>query len=92
MLRLTGVPLAVLQRVAALESAVPLLVIAVVSAGTGFLAAGLFVRSELGVSLRPLGAEYYSVVFAGIVLSLGVIAATLPLLATITGPDAARSE
>jgi hypothetical protein len=50
LLRLTGVPLGVLRRVVALESAVPLLGIAVVSAGTGFLAAGLFVRSELGAS------------------------------------------
>ena len=68
MLRLTGVPLAVLERVTALESAVPLLVIAVVSAGTGFLAAGVAGRSALGVALRPPGAEYYRVVFAGIVL------------------------
>ena len=58
----------------------PLLVIAVVSAGTGLLASGLFLRSELGESLRSPGAGYYLIVLAGLAASLGAIAATLPLL------------
>lgn len=92
LLRLTGVQLGVLRRVVALETAVPLLVIAAVSAGTGLLAAELFLKSELGESLRPPGAGYYLVVFAGLVISLSVIASTLPLLERITGPEAARNE
>jgi hypothetical protein len=92
LLRLAGAPLGVLQRVVALENAAPLLVIAVVSVGTGLLAAGLFLRSELGESLRSPGAGYYLIVLAGLVASLGVIAATLPLLKRITGPEVARNE
>jgi hypothetical protein len=91
-LRLAGVPLGVLRRVVALETAVPLLVIAAISAGTGLVAAGLFLKSQLGESLRPPGAGYYLVVFAGLVISLSVIASALPLLERITGPEAARNE
>jgi hypothetical protein len=92
LLRLTGVQIGVLRRVVALETAVPLVVIAAVPAGTGLLAAELFLKSELGESLRPPGAGYYLVVLAGLVISLSVIASTLPLLKRITGPEAARNE
>ncbi|MFZ0170443.1 MAG: FtsX-like permease family protein [Acidimicrobiales bacterium] len=92
LLRLTGVPLAVLRRVVALEAAVPLIVISVVSAGMGFLAADLFLRSELGVSLRSPGIVYYLIVIAGLAASLGTIACTLPLIERITGPEIARNE
>jgi hypothetical protein len=92
LLRLTGVPLSVLRRAVVLESAVPLVMTAVVSAGGGFLAAWLFLRSELNLSLRPPGAEYYATTAAGLVVSLAVIAATLPLLSRITGPETARNE
>ena len=92
LLRLTGVSLGVLRRVVALEAAIPLLVIALVSTGAGFLASELFLRSELGLSLRPPGAAYYAVVLAGLVISLGVIGSTLPLLERITGPETARNE
>ena len=92
LLRLTGAPIGVLRRVVALESAAPLIIVALVSAGTGFLASGLFLRSELGESLRPPGAGYYLIVFAGLAASLGVIASTLPLLQRITGPENARNE
>jgi hypothetical protein len=92
LLRLTGVPLGMLRRVVALESAAPLLVNAVVAAGAGFLAAQLFLESQLGYTLRPPGAAYYITVFAGLAASLGVIASTLPLLKRITGPETARNE
>jgi hypothetical protein len=75
-----------------LESAVPLLVSAVVATGTGFLAAWLFLRSQLSETLRPPGLGYFAVVAAGLVLSLAVVASTLPLLARVTGPESARSE
>ena len=92
LLRLTGVHLGVLRRVVALETAAPLLVIAAVSAGAGLLASELFLKSELGESLRAPGVGYYLVVFAGIVVSLSVIASTLPLLKRVTGPEAARND
>jgi predicted lysophospholipase L1 biosynthesis ABC-type transport system permease subunit len=92
LLRLTGAPIGMLRRVVALESAVPLIIVALVSAGTGFLASGLFLRSELSESLRPPGAGYYLIVLAGLAASLGVIASTLPLLHRITGPETARNE
>ncbi|MGF7235879.1 MAG: FtsX-like permease family protein [Frankia sp.] len=92
LLRLTGVPLTLLRRVVVLESAVPLLIVAVVASGAGFLAAGLFLKSQLSYTLRPPGAGYYLTVSAGLVLSLGVIASTLPLLTRITGPATARNE
>jgi len=92
LLRLTGAHLGVVRRVVALESAVPLLVVAVVATGTGFLAAQLFLSSQLGYSLRPPGAEYYVIVLAGLAASLGIIASTLPLLDRITGPETACNE
>jgi hypothetical protein len=92
LLRLTGVQLGVLRRVIALETAVPLIVIAAVSAGTGLLASELFLKSELGESLRPPGPGYYLIVLAGLVISLAIIASTLPLLERLTGPEVARNE
>ena len=92
LLRLTGVPLSVLRRVVALEAAVPLLIISVLSAAMGFLAAGLFLNAQLGYSLRAPGPGYYALVGAGLVASLAIIAATLPLIERITGPEVARNE
>ena len=92
LLRLTGAPLSMLRRVVVLESAVPLLAVAVVSTGAGFLAAALFLRAQLNYSLQPPGAGYYLIVLAGLAVSLGIIASTLPLLKRITGPGTARNE
>ena len=92
LLRLTGVPVGVLRRVVALEAALPLLLAAVLSAATGLLGAELFLRSQLSVSLRWPGLLYVVVVLAGIVVSIGLIVSTFPLIARITGPETARSE
>ncbi|MGH8836540.1 MAG: FtsX-like permease family protein [Actinomycetes bacterium] len=92
LLRLSGVQLAVLRRVITFESAVPLLIAAVVATATGFLAAQLFLEAQLGYTLRPPGTAYYLIVLAGITSSLGIIASTHPLLERITGPETARSE
>ena len=92
LLRLSGAPLGMLRRMVALESAVPLLVVAVVSTGLAFLAAELFLKAQLGYSIRPPGADYYGIVGAGLAASLGIIAATFPLLNRITGPEVARNE
>jgi hypothetical protein len=92
LLRLTGAPLRVLRRVVALESAVPLLVAAAVAIGTGLVAAQLFLRAQMNYTLRPPGVAYYIIVLAGVAVSLGIIASTLPLLERITGPETARNE
>lgn len=92
MLRLTGVQLGVLRRVVALESAVPLLLVAALAAGTGFLAAHLFLTSQMRYTLRAPPVAYYLIVAAGLVASLGIIASTLPLLRRLTGPETARNE
>ncbi|MGH3206515.1 MAG: FtsX-like permease family protein [Trebonia sp.] len=92
MLRLTGGSLAMLRRVVMLETAVPLLAVAALSIGTGFLAAALFTKSQLSYTLAPPQATYYLLTGAGIAVSLGIIAVTFPLLARITGPEVARNE
>ncbi len=92
LLRLTGARLAMLRRVVALESAVPLLAVAAVAIGTGFGSAAMYAAE---VQQRPMvapGAAYYLITAGGILAALGIIAATFPLLARITGPEVARNE
>ncbi|MFF7455598.1 FtsX-like permease family protein [Kitasatospora sp. NPDC008115] len=91
MLRLTGAPLGLLRRVIALESALPLLVVAAIATGTGFAAAAMFLKSQMDYDLVPPGAVYFALVLLGLAVSLGIIASTLPLLKRITGPEAARN-
>lgn len=92
LLRLAGAPLALLRRVVAWESVVPLLVAAIVAIGMGFAAAQLFLSSQLGYTLRPPGPAFYVAVAIGLLLSLAVIASTLPLLERMTGPEVARND
>ncbi len=80
------------RRMVVLEAAVPLLVISVFSAGLGFLAAALFLSSQLGYSLRSPGVDYYLLNLGGIAASLAIIASTLPLIERIAGPEVARNE
>ncbi|WP_369224420.1 FtsX-like permease family protein [Streptomyces sp. R39] len=91
LLRLTGAPLRLLQRVIALESTLPLLAVAVISIGAAFAASALFLKSQMRYDLVSPGAAYYAFVALGLVISLGIIASTLPLLKRITGPEAARN-
>jgi hypothetical protein len=92
MLRLTGVQLGTLRRVVALETAVPLLTSAAVAVGTGLLAAHLFLTSQMGYSLAIPGPAYWVLVGVGVVVALGIITSTMPLLNRITGSGAARTE
>jgi hypothetical protein len=92
LLRLTGAPLGLLQRVVALESAVPLIVTAAVSIGAGFAASAMFAKAQLERPMAGPDPAYYLITALGIVLSLGIIAATMPLLKRITGPETARNE
>lgn len=92
LLRLAGTQLGVLHRVVALEAAVPLLLTAAASMGAAFLAAQLFLRAQLHVTLQGPGLGYYLVLTGGLVASLAVIGSTLPLLNRVTGPETARNE
>jgi hypothetical protein len=92
LLRLTGARLATLRRVVALEGAVPLLAVAAVAIGTGFGGAAMNAALQQGHPIVAPGAAYYLITAGGILVALGVIAATFPLLARITGPEAARNE
>jgi hypothetical protein len=92
LLRLTGARLGMLRRVIVLESAVPLLAVAAVAIGIGFATSAMYATTEMHLSLVAPGAAYFVLTAAGIVLALGIIAATFPLLRRITGPETARSE
>ncbi|MEU8260413.1 FtsX-like permease family protein [Micromonospora sp. NPDC048999] len=92
MLRLTGMQLRTLRGVVALETVVPLLLVAAVAIGMGFLAAHLFLRAQLGYTLLAPGRSFYLMVAGGLAVSLGIVALTLPLLRRITGPETARNE
>ncbi len=92
LLRLTGARLGTLRRVVALEGAVPLLAVAAVAIGTGFAGAAMFASEAQQHPMVAPGAPYYLLTAGGIVVSLGIIAATFPLLARITGPEVARNE
>ena len=70
----------------------PLLAVAAVAIGTGFGAAAMYAAEAQQHPMVAPGAAYYLLVAGGIVMSLGIIAATFPLLARITGPEAARNE
>ncbi|MGH3202529.1 MAG: FtsX-like permease family protein, partial [Streptosporangiaceae bacterium] len=78
--------------VVALESAVPLLAAAAVAIGTGFGATAMYASLEMQHPMVAPGAGYYLLTAGGILTALGIIAASLPLLARITGPDVVRNE
>lgn len=92
LLRLTGVPLGVLRRIVALESALPLFIVAVVSIGVGLVSAALYLHSQVGVAFRAPGFAYWLTVGGGLVASLAIIASTFPILNRMTGPEVARNE
>jgi FtsX-like permease family len=92
LLRLSGARLATLRRVVALEGAVPLLAVAAVAIGAGFGAAAMNAALQQGRPMVPPGAAYYLITAGGILAALGIIAATFPLLARITGPGVVRNE
>ncbi|MEV0003977.1 FtsX-like permease family protein [Micromonospora sp. NPDC050980] len=92
LLRLSGAPVRLLRRVVALESVVPMLTVAAVAVGMGLVAAHLFLRAQMHYDLRLPGLGFAAVVAVGLLGCLAVIAATLPLLERVTGPQTARSE
>ncbi len=92
LLRLTGVPTALLHRVVALESALPLFLVAAVSILVGLVSAALYLHSQVGIAFSIPGITYWATVAGGLAASLAIIASTFPLLNRITGPEAARNE
>ncbi len=92
LLRLTGVPLGVLRGVVALESALPLLLVAIVSIVVGLMAAALYLHSQVGIAFHTPGMEYWVTVIGGLAASLAIIASTFPLLKRMTGPEVARND
>jgi cell division protein FtsX len=92
LLRLTGVPTALLHRVVALESALPLLVVAAVSIAVGLVSAALYLRSQVGIAFSIPGIAYWATVVGGLAASLAIVASTFPLLNRMTGPEVARND
>jgi hypothetical protein len=78
--------------VVALESAVPLLAVAAVAIGTGFGVSAMYATIQLAHSLVAPDTSYYLLTAGGIVVALGIIAATFPLLRRISGPEVTRNE
>jgi predicted lysophospholipase L1 biosynthesis ABC-type transport system permease subunit len=92
LLRLTGVPTSLLHRVVALESVLPLFIVAGVSIVVGLLSAALYLHSQVGIAFRTPGISYWATVLGGLCASLAIIAATFPLLNRMTGPEVARND
>ena len=92
LLRLSGVPVTVLRRIVALETALPLVVISVVSAFLGLLASDLFLCSQFSENLRAPGAVYFAIIGGGLVASLAIIGSSLALLEPLTRAENSRIE
>jgi hypothetical protein len=97
LLRVSGTPESSLRRVVLLEAALPLLGAAVIAALVGAFIARPFIEALSSFSRYPIHVPYPSPVYfvtmaAGLLASLAVVLATLPLLGRITRPDAVRFE
>jgi len=92
LLRLTGVPKKMLHRVVTLETAMPLLLVAAISIAVGLLSGALYIHSQVGLAFQMPGINYWATVAGGLAVSLGIIAATFPLIDRTTGPEVARNE
>ncbi|MFZ2047527.1 MAG: hypothetical protein WAV12_26310, partial [Trebonia sp.] len=60
--------------------------------GAGFGVTAMYATLEMQRPMVAPGAAYYLLTAGGILAALGIIAATFPLLARITGPEVARNE
>lgn len=94
LIRLTGTPTRALYGVVLLESMVPLLTASIVAAGVGLAVAVPIVRQfgSKSTSVAVPGSAYFLSVGAGVIVSLLVIVAALPLLNRVTDPNDARFE
>ncbi|MEW1844591.1 FtsX-like permease family protein, partial [Nonomuraea angiospora] len=94
LLRLAGTPARTLATVVLLESALPLVLAAVLAAGAGFAVAEPVIGqlAMKGASLAMPGPVYFACLGGGLAASLLVILTALPLLRRMTAPDNARFE
>jgi hypothetical protein len=92
LLRLSGVPLSMLRRVITFEGVVPLVAGVVISIGAALIAGELSLKALLGTPLQTPDILFYVVVLIGVLVSLGVISSTFPLLERMTGPEEARND
>ncbi|GAA4535295.1 MULTISPECIES: FtsX-like permease family protein [Nonomuraea] len=94
LLRLCGTPARTLTRVMLLETAVPVVLAALVAAGAGFGVAGPVI-DQLAIKSAPAtmpGPAYFLTVGGGLLAALLIALAGLPLLKRVTTPDNARFE
>ena len=94
LLRVTGTPILTLYRVVFAEAVLPLVAATLVAAGLAYLIAVLTVSrlAPAGTPVPVPGSAYYLTMGTGLIGSLLVILASLPLLGRITGPDKVRFE
>jgi hypothetical protein len=94
LLRLSGTPTSLLNRVVLLEAALPLVAATLVAAVTGYAISFLTVSriAPAGTPAPVLGSVYYVIMGLGLAVSLIVILLTLPLLARMTEPANTRFE
>ena len=98
LLRVSGTPLSVLYKVVIYEAMVPLVLVSLIAAGVG-IGIGIPVIKSLMKSLAPNtkypmypSVGYYIAIGAGLIISLGLVVITLPLLKRMTKPEEARFE
>lgn len=99
LLRVSGVSLSTLYKVILLEAALPLVVVSAIAAGIG-IGIGVPVVKSLLKSVEPKDTTYpvhpsegfYIALGIGLVVSLGLVVITLPLLKRMTKPEDARFE
>ncbi|MGH3164279.1 MAG: FtsX-like permease family protein, partial [Trebonia sp.] len=94
LIRLTGTPTRALYGVVLLESLVPLLTASIVAAGVGLAVAVPIVKqfASKSTSIAFPGSSYFLSMGAGVIVSLLIILAALPLLNRVTNPNDARFE
>jgi hypothetical protein len=94
LLRVSGTPSPTLYRVVLLEAAFPLVAATVVAAGTAYGISVLTISrlAGKGTPLPVLGASYYVSIGAGLLVSVAVLLAAMPLLRRMTAPAGARFE
>ncbi len=94
LLRLTGTPTSTLYRVVFLEAILPLAAATIIAAGTAYGISVLTVNklAPAGTPTPVPGHAYFLTMGIGLIASLLVIFASLPLLGRITGPGSVRFE
>ncbi|ETK31643.1 FtsX-like permease family protein [Microbispora sp. ATCC PTA-5024] len=93
LLRLAGVRVGCLARMTLAETALPLLVVAGVSAALGLVVSALLLGLSAGTPpWRPPGGAYWLSLAGGLTVAVAVTAVPLTLLRRLTSPESARYE